>query len=52
MFKQSLKTKYTSSLVLNKTLKGNYGVRFDNRKVFRAPGPRTIYFKRLLFFVP
>ena len=37
--------------VLDKTLKGIRGVRPDNRKVLRAPGPRTKYFGRLFFIV-
>ena len=37
------------SIVLDKTLKGIRGVRLDNRKVFRAPGPRTIYIERFLY---
>ena len=32
---------------MDKTLKGIHGVQFDNRKVLRAPDPRTKYFKRL-----
>ena len=35
--------------VLDKTLKGIRGVRLDNRKVLRAPGPRTKFFER--FFI-
>ena len=34
-------------LVLYKALKGIRGVRLDNRKVLRAPGPRTKYFERV-----
>ena len=34
-------------LVLDKTLKGIRGIRLDNRKVLRAPGPSTKYFNRL-----
>ena len=33
---------------MEKTLKGTRGVRLDNRKVLRAPGPRTKYFKRFI----
>ena len=36
-------------IVLDKTLKGIRGVRPDNRKVLRAPGPRTKYFERLFY---
>ena len=35
--------------VLDNTLKDIRGVRLDNRKVLRAPGPKTKYFER--FFV-
>ena len=35
--------------VLDKTLKGFRGVRRDDRKVLRAPGPRTKYSVRFLF---
>ena len=31
-------------IVLDKTLKGIRGVRLDNRKVLRAPSPKTKYF--------
>ena len=37
-------------IVLNKTLKGTRGVRPDNRKVLRAPSPRTKYFDRLFLY--
>ena len=37
--------------VLDKTLKGIRGVRLDNRKVLRAPGPRNEYFERIFFVV-
>ena len=33
-------TLQTQVIVLNKTLKGIRGERLDNRKIFRAPGPR------------
>ena len=36
--------------VLDKTLKGIRCVRPDNRKVLRAPGPRTKYFERLFLW--
>ena len=36
-------------IVLDKTLKGTRGVRLDNQKVIRAPGPRTKYFERFYF---
>ena len=35
--------------VLDRTLKGIRGVRIDNRKVLRAPGPTTKYFEQ--FFI-
>ena len=31
------------------TLKGNRGLQLDNRKVFRAPSPRTKFFERLFY---
>ena len=40
---------FNKNLVLDKTLKGIHGVRLDNRKVVRAPRPRTKYFES--FFV-
>ena len=30
-------------MILDKTLKGIRGVRLGNRKILRAPGPRTKY---------
>ena len=33
------------------TLKGIRGVRLDNQKVFRAPGPKIKYFERFFFVV-
>ena len=34
-------------IIAFKTLKGIRGVRLDNRKVLRAPGPWTKYLERL-----
>ena len=33
------------------SIQGINGVRVNNRKVFRAPGPRTKHFKRFIFVV-
>ena len=38
-------------IIAFKTLKGIRGVRLDNRKVLRAPGPWTKYLERLFFIV-
>ena len=35
-------------MILDKTLKGIRGVRLDNRKILRAPGPRIKYFEGFL----
>ena len=40
-----------SKFVLDETLKGIRGVRRDNQKVTRAPGPRTQYFERLFYYL-
>ena len=47
-------TEYVMTLeyaVLDNTLKGIRDVRLDNRKVLRAPGPRTNYFERFFSVV-
>ena len=38
-------------IVLDKTLKGIYGVQLDNRKVLHKPGPTTNYFDFWAFFL-